>query len=112
MLTILYQSNATEVVTKMLIRMVKINEKGKQKIGLSNHSIICSFWILSALAAKGKIYNIWYQFLQYFSTSANALKLCVPNVMVFHTHTEIHEMVGRALLMKMCVNRQACYCHV
>ena len=39
--------------------------------------------------------------------SANALKLCTPGVTAFITHTEIHRMVERALLEKMCLYRHA-----
>ena len=39
--------------------------------------------------------------------SANALKLCVPGVTVFNTHTEIHQMAERALPEKMCLYRHA-----
>ncbi len=52
MLAILYQNNATEVVGKMVVRMFKNTEK--QKNVLSNHAIVCAFWVLSALAAKGR----------------------------------------------------------
>jgi hypothetical protein len=51
-LAILYQNNATEVVGKMVVRMFKNSEK--QKNVLSNHAIVCAFWVLSALAAKGR----------------------------------------------------------
>ena len=39
--------------------------------------------------------------------SANALKICVPNLTVFHTHTQIHNLAGRALPEQMCNYRNA-----
>ena len=39
--------------------------------------------------------------------SANAPKMCVPNLTVFHTHTQIHNLAGRALPEQMCIYRHA-----
>ena len=39
--------------------------------------------------------------------SANALKLCAPGITQFSTHTEIHQLAGRALPEKMCIYRHA-----
>ena len=39
--------------------------------------------------------------------SANALKLCTPDVTIFNTHSEIHKMADRATPMKMCQYRHA-----
>jgi hypothetical protein len=55
-LSVLSQNNATEVLAKMLMRVCRSVDKGKQRPVLSTHSVVCTFWILSALAAKG---NVW-----------------------------------------------------
>ena len=39
--------------------------------------------------------------------SANALKLCAPGATIYSTHTEIHNLAGRALPEKMCLYRHA-----
>ena len=39
--------------------------------------------------------------------SANALKLCTPDVTILSTHSEIHKMADRATPMKMCQYRHA-----
>ena len=39
--------------------------------------------------------------------SANTLKLCVPNVIVFSKHTKINTMAKRVLPMQMCFYRHA-----
>ena len=39
--------------------------------------------------------------------SANALKLCAPEVTIYSTHTEIHRLSERALPEKMCLYRHA-----
>ena len=39
--------------------------------------------------------------------SANALKLYLTNVSVFHSHIKIHRMAGRAKPEQMCLYRHA-----
>ena len=39
--------------------------------------------------------------------SANALRMCTPNVTVMSTHTEIHNLAQRALPIKMCLYKHA-----
>ena len=39
--------------------------------------------------------------------SANALRLCAPGISTYSTHTEIHQIAGRALPEKMCIYRHA-----
>ena len=44
--------NATEAVGKLLVRVYKMQIMQHQP--LADHILICMFWILSALATKGK----------------------------------------------------------
>ena len=46
---------ATEVIAKLLVKVTK--PSGAGTLTLSDHSFICAFWILSALATKGEFYN-------------------------------------------------------
>ena len=39
--------------------------------------------------------------------SANAIKMCVPNLTVYHTHTQIHNQAGRSTPEQMCNYRHA-----
>ena len=48
--------------------------------------------------------TIWLELHMNFN---EALKLCAPGATIYSTHTEIHNLAGRALPEKMCLYRHA-----
>ena len=53
-LSALIDCEATDVIAKLLVRVCKTNSQHHHSATLSDHSFVCCFWILSALATKGK----------------------------------------------------------
>ena len=51
---LLFSTEATEVFAKLLVKVTKTNQTAGT-LNLSDHSFICAFWILSALATKGEL---------------------------------------------------------
>ena len=49
-----FPTEATEVFAKLLVKVTKTNQTAGT-LNLSDHSFICAFWILSALATKGEL---------------------------------------------------------
>ena len=49
-----FLTEATEVFAKLLVKVTKTNQTAGT-LNLSDHSFICAFWILSALATKGEL---------------------------------------------------------